>query len=149
MIYGRGRDKNLAEIARFIRRFGFFPLFGRAMGLRQPVHAEDVAAACAAALLSPGASHHAYNISGGETLPYRDMVERMFAALNRRPRLPTVPLTVFRFALACLRLVPRYRRWSPAMAERMNQDMAFDHAEAAADLGFSPRMFRLAPEDMS
>ena len=36
LIYGLGRDKNIAEIARFIRRFGFFPLFGKAKGLRQP-----------------------------------------------------------------------------------------------------------------
>ena len=46
LIYGLGRDKNISEIARFIIRFGFFPLLGRAHGLRQPIHAQDVAAAC-------------------------------------------------------------------------------------------------------
>ncbi len=29
LIYGRGRDKNIAEIARFVGRFGFFPLLGK------------------------------------------------------------------------------------------------------------------------
>ncbi|MEQ1530588.1 MAG: NAD-dependent epimerase/dehydratase family protein, partial [Methylococcales bacterium] len=48
LIYGYGRDKNITEIARFIKRFGFFPVFGKAQGLRQPVHAEDVAQACIA-----------------------------------------------------------------------------------------------------
>lgn len=148
LIYGRGRDRNIAEIARFIRRFGFFPLLGDAAGLRQPIHAEDVAAACAAALASPAAANRAYDISGGETLPYREMVRRVFSALHRRTRLATIPLAVFRLAVACLRLLPRYRRWSAAMAERMSRDLVFDHADAARDLGFSPRPFRLAAEDL-
>lgn len=147
LIYGLGRDKNISEIARFIRRFGFFPLLGKANGLRQPIHAEDVAAACVSALQAPGAANRAYNISGGETLAYRDLVARVFAALGRRPRLATVPLGAFRLAVAVLRWLPRYRQWSVAMAERMNRDLVFDHSDATRDLDFSPRPFLLAPED--
>lgn len=149
LIYGRGQDKNIAEIARFVRRFGFFPLLGKAMGMRQPIHADDVAQACIAALNTPAATNRTYNISGGETLPYREMVSRVFIALNRRPRLVTIPLPTFRVAVACLRLRPRYRHWSAAMAERMNHDLMFDHSEAARDLGFSPRPFILSPEDVA
>jgi uncharacterized protein YbjT (DUF2867 family) len=65
LIYGLGRDKNLCEMARFVRRFGFFPLLGAAQGLRQPIHAQDVASACLAALRAPAAANRAYNISGG------------------------------------------------------------------------------------
>jgi uncharacterized protein YbjT (DUF2867 family) len=143
LIYGRGRDKNVCEIARFIRRFGFFPLFGPASGLRQPVHAEDLAAACVAAVDAPVAANRAYNLSGGETLRYRDMVCRIFVAMNRRPRLLKVPLGAFRMVLAAMRLLPRYRHWSVAMAERMNRDLVFDHADAARDLKFAPRPFDL------
>lgn len=148
LIYGLGRDKNIVEIARFIGRFGFFPLFGKANGLRQPIHAVDVAAACLAALQAPCAANRAYNISGGETLTYRDMVIRVFSALGRYPRLPTVPLWVFRLAVSVLRRLPRYRQWSVAMAERMNRDLVFDHAEAARDLGFKPRAFVLEGGDL-
>lgn len=148
LIYGLGRDKNIAEIARFIRRFGFFPVLGRAAGLRQPIHAADVAGACVAALQAPAASNHAYNISGGETLAYRDMVARVFATLGRRPRLLHVPLPVFRAAVALMRCLPRYRHWSVAMAERMNRDLVFDHAEAARELGFKPRPFALTAGDL-
>jgi hypothetical protein len=42
----------------------------------------------------------------------------------------------------------RYRQWSIAMAERMNRDLVFDHADAARDLGFKPSGFALAAEDL-
>lgn len=149
LIYGLGRDKNISEIARFIRRFCFFPVLGRANGLRQPIHAEDVAAACVSALQAPDAANRAYNISGGETLTYREMVGRVFAALGQRPRLLTVPLWSFRLAVSVLRCLPRYRQWSAAMAERMNRDLVFDHSEAARDFGFKPRPFSISPSDIA
>jgi len=148
LIYGLGRDKNIAEIARFIRRFGFLPLFGGAKGLRQPIHGADVADACLTALQVPCAANRAYNISGGETLTYRDMVARVFAALGRRPHWLNIPLWAFRLALIMLRRLPRYRQWSTAMAERMNRDLVFDHAEAARDLCFKPRAFVLTEGDL-
>ena len=148
LIYGQGRDKNISEMARFIRRFGFFPVLGRAQGLRQPIHAEDVAAACIAALQAPDAPNRAYNLSGDETLTYRKMVERVFAALSRPARLVTVPLWAFSLAVDMMRRLPRHRHWSAAMAERMNRDLVFDHADAARDLGFKPRSFALTAEDI-
>lgn len=148
LIYGRGLDRNLCEIARLVRRFGFFPLFGQARGLRQPVHVDDVAAACASALRNRQVRGHAYNLSGAERLAYRDMVGRVFAALGKAPRFVRIPLPLFRAALACLRFVPRFRKWSPAMAERMNLDMVFDHSAAEKDLDFMPRPFHPDEADM-
>src|SRR3546814_13302047 len=121
MIYGQGREKNSSVMARFIRRFAFFPLFGSAQGLRQPIHAEDVAAACVVALQAPGAANRAYNLSGGETLAYREMVARAFAALGRPARLVTVPLWDFRLGVAVLRRLPRFRYWLAASAERRHR----------------------------
>ena len=148
LIFGLGRDKNVSQIARFIRHFGFFPVLGRAQGLRQPIHAADVATSCISALLAPDAANHAYNISGGETLTYRDMVARVFASLGRRPYIFTAPLWAFQLVLAVLRCLLRYRQCSVAMAERMNRDLVFDSAEAARDFGFAPDKFVLSTEDM-
>jgi nucleoside-diphosphate-sugar epimerase len=150
LIYGHGRDKNIAEIARFIRRFGFFPVFGKAQGLRQPLHVDDLASACVASLTTrlPHSSQcRVYAISGAETLPYREMVRRVFEAMGRPARILSLPLVSFRAATWLLRHIPRYRHWTPAMAERMNRDMAFDHSSARRDFGFSPRPFQLDPED--
>lgn len=148
LIYGRGRDRNICEMARFIRRFGFFPLFGTACGVRQPVHADDVAAACVAALTSPAAINRAYSISGGETLSYREMVRRVFAALGRPPRLLPLPLPVIALAIRLLHIFPRCRHWTATMAWRMNYDLQFDHADAARDLSYAPRPFRLDMSDL-
>ncbi len=148
LIYGRGRDKNICEIARFIRRFGFFPLLGPARGLRQPLHVEDLAVSCLAAVTAPDAANRAYDLSGGETLPYREMVRRIFVAMGRRPRLLTVPPGVLRIGVTFMRQLPRSRHWSPAMAERMNRDLVFDHVDAVRDLAFAPRPFRLTRADL-
>jgi len=148
LIYGYGQDKNVAEIARFIRRFGFFPLLGSAKGLRQPVHVKDVASACYAALDTLNLTNRSYNLTGEETLPYHEMVKRVFAALNHPPRMLTVPLWLFQIAAWGLSWLPRYRYWTSAMAERMNQDLKFDCSDAKRDLNFSPRSFKLTAEDL-
>lgn len=139
LIYGNGKDKNIAEITRLVKRLGFFPLVGEALGKRQPVHAGDVAAACLSVLNTTRVANRSYNLAGGETLAYRDMVARVFESLGRRPVMPVVPVWMFGLALTCLKMIPRYRHWTMAMADRMNQDLVFDCSEAVRDFGYSPR----------
>lgn len=148
LIYGLGRDKNISAIMAFIKRFGFFPLFGAAKGKRQPIRLEDVAKACILALNTPAIANRAYNISGGETLSYDDMVKRIFATLGKKPCLIHSPLSVFRLAIKILHILPRFRKLTVAMAERMNQDMIFDCSEAKRDLNFEPSPFRLEDKDI-
>ena len=148
LIYGGGRDRNIEAVSRFARRFRFFPLLGAASGLRQPIHYEDVAGACVAALASDRTANRAYNISGGEVLSFREMVRRVFAQLGQRAVMVPIPLALIKFGVAMARLVPSLRHWSPAMAERMNKDMVFDHADAERDFGFAPRRFVLTDRDV-
>jgi nucleoside-diphosphate-sugar epimerase len=147
LIYGGGDDRNISEVAAFIRRFGVFPLLGPASGLRQPIHVEDVAAACISALPCRGLKA-AYDISGGEVLSYREMVSRVFRAMGRPPRFITVPRPAVRAGIGLVRLIPRFRAASTGMAERMMSDMNFDHSEAARDFGFRARPFVLGPQDV-
>jgi nucleoside-diphosphate-sugar epimerase len=142
MIYDGVHDRNIALVASAIRRRSWFPLVGRAEGLRQPVHVDDVAAACAAALTA-GSLASAYELSGAETLSYREMVGRVFAALGLPPRFVTLPRWAVRLVLPVLRLLPAFRGLSVAMFDRMNDDLVFDHSAAARDLGFEPRPFRM------
>ncbi|MDH5348964.1 MAG: hypothetical protein OEW13_13775, partial [Nitrospira sp.] len=87
-------------------------------------------------------------LSGGETLPYREMVCRVFSAVGKLPHLVSIPRWMFRVAVAVLHLLPRYKHWTVEMAERMNRDLVFTHADTTRDLGFSPRPFRLSSEDL-
>ena len=148
LIYGLGKDRNICELASFIHRFGFYPLCGPTRGLRQPIHLEDVANACYLVLNSDSAINRTYIISGGEVLPYREMVGRIFEAMGKRPRFFRVPLFLFRPVISVLRCFPRFNDWSVSMVERMNKDMAFEHSEAEHDFGFAPRKFQISKQDL-
>ena len=142
LIYGCGMDRNVTMIARFIRRFGFFPLVGKGKGCRQPVHADDVAAACLMVLNRPITFNRNYNLSGGQTLTFREMVEAVFLALDMKPRIVNIPLTLASFLIKGIAFAPTYRHLSKEMIKRVNQDMCFDSSDAQRDFGYSPRKFQ-------
>jgi len=144
MIYGYGRDANISVIAGFIRRYGFFPVAGAGKGKRQPVHADDLVEAVTAVLDNPVSFGRSYNLPGGETLSYRAMVTRIFQALGRRARILTLPTALYRLLLAAAARAGR--GVNGAMADRMNQDLAFDPGPAKADFGYSPQDFLKHPE---
>lgn len=143
LVYDGVHDKNIARIVRFIRRWHFFPVINPAAGLRQPLHAADLAGACLAVLDKPITGLKAYNLAGGEVLSYREMVCRIFQALHRSPQLIPVPRRVYRRLLSLASLHPRYRYLNAEMAERMNTDMVFDIAPAQTDFGFATRAFHV------
>ncbi len=140
LVYAEGRDRNVSRLAGLARRFGVLPLSGRGEGLRQPVHADDLAAAVIAALASPAAANRAYDLPGGETLTYADMCRRVFAGLGRPPRLLHAPPWLWRAGLALAS--PLLPGAGAAMGERMSADLVFDPGPAQRDLGWNPRPFR-------
>ncbi|HYV89906.1 MAG TPA: NAD-dependent epimerase/dehydratase family protein [Candidatus Polarisedimenticolia bacterium] len=129
LIYGLGRDRNVTAAAHFIRRWRFFPLAGPGKGLRQPVHADDLAAAAVRLIDDDTRAGRVFNIGGGETMTYRAMIERIFAVLAIKPRF---------LRLAALGALPGA---TGAMARRMEQDLVFDHGEVWHELGLAPRTF--------
>lgn len=143
LVYGCGMDRNVMFIARCVERFGLFPIVGAAKGLRQPVHAEDIAHVCLSAIQNPIAQNRAYNLSGGSTLSYRQLVDSVFKHLNKPARMIRIPLPLFRSIISLAKVLPSLQNLSVDMAARMNIDMCFDHTDATGDLGFSPRPFLL------
>ncbi|MEP4379675.1 MAG: NAD-dependent epimerase/dehydratase family protein [Alphaproteobacteria bacterium] len=139
LIYGTGRDHTVAAAGRFIRRFGVYPVYGDAMGSRQPVHADDLAAAALSALDNRQTHGRIYALGGGETLSYRDMIARIFTVLERSPRMINIPALPQILALAG-GVIPG-SELSADVARRMNRDLAFDVGAAAADFGYAPRPF--------
>lgn len=140
LIYGEGRDTNITPLSRLIRRFGFMPLVGGAPGLRQPVHAEDLAIGAIAAAASPAAANKFYSLPGAETLTYREMIGRIFDGMRLPRRTISVPVFVWRAGFALAK--PLFPNSNVAMGIRMMKDMTFDSTPAIRDFGWNPRPFK-------
>jgi len=142
LVYGAGRDATLARIVALARRWHGFVLPRGACGLRQPVHVDDLAAAALAAVDAPATHGQAYALPGGETLPYREMVARVLAALRPAPRLFEVPAPLFAALLLAARASGRLGGFGDAALARLRADLVFDDAPARRDFGYAPRPFR-------
>jgi nucleoside-diphosphate-sugar epimerase len=139
LIYAEGRDSNITPLSRLIRRFGFMPLVGGAGGLRQPVHAEDLALGAIAAADSPATINKTYALPGLETITYSEMIGRIFDGLGRPRRTVSLPPALWR--LMFLLAKPLFPSANVAWGLRMTKDMTFDAGPAIADFGWSPRAF--------
>jgi GT2 family glycosyltransferase/nucleoside-diphosphate-sugar epimerase len=139
MIYGLGLDNNIARIARTLRKYNVFPLYGAAKGKRMPVHADDLATAVLQSSVHPYAEGKTYNLSGASEISYIDMVNHIAMVLGIDPRIIRPPLLPT--MLDWLGKLYGARNLTGDMAVRMNQDLVFDHSPATQDFGYSPRPF--------
>lgn len=134
LIYGVGLDKSLTPLARRALRWRVFPI-PAAPGLRQPVHADDLAQAVVRALAVPQAQGRTFEFGGGERLNAETMFRRVRDSLPRT----TLPLPLGRAMQALLRML-----WpaSRGPLSRLDQDLIAENAPAVSLLGISPRPFR-------
>jgi nucleoside-diphosphate-sugar epimerase len=140
LIYDEGRDANITRLSRLIQRLGFVPLAGSGSGLRQPVHAEDLAIGALAAAASQAAANKIYAITGKDTITYREMVGRIFDGLHKPRRIIPVPPAQWRAAFSVVK--PFVPDANVAMGNRMAKDMIFDCSAVIEDFGWNPSEFR-------
>jgi len=139
LIYAEGHDRNITPLSKLIRRFGVMPIVGGGSGLRQPVHAEDLAIGAISAASSEAAVNKFYSLPGGETITYREMIGRIFDGLQMPRRTISIPPFIWRIAFFFAK--PLFPGANVAMGTRMMKNMAFDSAPAARDFGWNPRRF--------
>lgn len=142
LVYGCGMDANLSRIATLARRWRIVPLPRDATGLRQPVHAQDLAICAWAAANAGQGLRKRYDLCGGEALSYLEMVRRTVSCLTPPGRVLAVPPWLFGGLAA---IATRWRvvsDFSPGILERMRHDLVFSARDAERDLGWSPRPFR-------
>ncbi|HKE48405.1 MAG TPA: NAD-dependent epimerase/dehydratase family protein [Rhodanobacteraceae bacterium] len=142
LIYGAGLDRSLTPIARFARRWHVFPSVAGATGLRQPVHADDLASACLRLAAMRQLPQSVYAAGGGERLAFSTMLARVRDSLPVATLPLPVPLAFARAAGGIARALPAFRAMSLAALDRLREDLVADNAPAAADFGWTPRDFR-------
>ena len=141
LIYGHGLDRSLTPLVGFARRRGWLPLPKQAEGLRQPVHVDDLAGAVIACLDAVPPIAGAFDLPGGEALPFSTMLARTLAVHAPGARLLRVPSPVFRLGLA-LAGPGLGARVSPAgFIARIGRDQVFDATAAEDAFGYAPRAF--------
>jgi nucleoside-diphosphate-sugar epimerase len=134
LVYGAGLDKSLTPIARLATRYRLFPL-PAGSGMRQPVHAQDLAFAALAALDRPAAAGRVLAIGGGE----RITVQEMFARVRRSLPVDTLLLPLPAWLLRAARHSVGALR---GPLSRLEADLVADNADIIRLLGIQPRPFR-------
>ena len=133
MIYGLGLDQNLSAVARgaMARRVFFAPV---SRGIRQPVHAEDVAEAAVRGSRVEPALNETIEIGGGERLTVREMFSRVHRSLPRA----TLHVPAPGFLLSILALISKRFRGA---VSRLNSDLTADNSRLRSALAVEPRAF--------
>jgi len=138
LIYGGRADRSLTPIVAFARRWRMLPIPIGARGLRQPIHAADLAAAVLAVIDCAAAAGKTYALGGGERLPFDQLLRRLIATIPG----PVLPLPLPQWLLRTL-LAWSGREDAPGAGalQRLGADLIADDREARHDFGFSPRPF--------
>ena len=147
LIYGCGLDRNISLLAAWIRRLGWLPLAGQATGLRQPVHADDLAGLAVNALLADKPVNLDSPACGGSTLTYRQMSELVFDALEKPRWILSLPPWLMATLVNLVRFLPRLRGVNTQMIRRQNIDLVFDDSALKEYLDYQPRPFRPSTSD--
>ena len=147
LIYGCGLDRNISLLARFGQRFGFIPLAGKAAGLRQPVHADDLAAIAVRALTIEKAKSLESVACGGSTLTFREMTEKIAAVCGTGVRARAMPPWLLTLAVQAVSMLPALKAINIEMVRRQGRDMVFDDLPLREALDYQPRSFEPSRED--
>lgn len=148
LIYGCGLDQNVSRIARLVRRFRLFPVAGKAEGLRQPVHAADLAELAVKLAGTETAVNLESDVGGGSVLTYREMVRRIFLAVGLKPRIVPLPAWLLVLVTRCVAWLPALRGLNAGFVLRQNSDQVFDDSRLREMTGFDPRPFEPSASDL-
>lgn len=148
LIWGAGLDRSLSALVALARRWSWLPLPGNATGLRQPVHADDLALAMIAAATSERTDldRAVLPLPGGETLSFRAMIERCLAVAAPDARVVSIPPPLVRLIGSVMEQFPGRPSRLAAQLRRSSEDLAVDEPSGWHRLGVAPRAFLPSPE---
>lgn len=136
LIYGRGDTSNTRRLVEAMRAGTMWlPAGGRAT--IQPVHVDDVGAACIEAAVRPEAVGHTLRLGGAQPISVRAFREAVRDATGGATRIRGIPLPVFAVLARGAALLGR--RSALGVLAFHSTTHAVDSSEAQRVLGFRPR----------
>ncbi len=138
MIYGNEKDRNYSKMIGFIRKRGFFVIFGNGEHLIQPIYITDVAEAVVSCMGNKKTVKKTYEICGEKSIKYRDMLEIVKLKMEKQFKIIRLPVKASKFAISIYNKIFPASALRPDMIERMEIDKAYSYDEAKNDFGFSP-----------
>ena len=141
MIYGSKDDNNFSKMIRFIKKRGFFVIFGNGNNLIQPIFIEDVADSITRIIATKKTCGKIYDIAGKDSLKYRDMLGIIRNKLKKHFRIIRLPLKFSRLLISIYAKISGNPSLTPGQIERMGIDKTYSYQKAADDFHFSPLSF--------
>ena len=141
MIYGISGDPNFSKMLEFIKKRGFFIIFGNGENLIQPVYIGDIAEAVTDIVNNDLTHGKIYELAGKKPLKYNDMLNTVRKASGidfKIFRLPIGPAKAFIYVFGRL---SKKLSLTPGQIERMGIDKAYSYKDAEKDFNFSPLPF--------
>ncbi|HYP61161.1 MAG TPA: complex I NDUFA9 subunit family protein [Thermomicrobiales bacterium] len=145
------RDGFVNVLAGLIRRAPIIPVVGSGESKFQPVAVGEVAAVYRAVLDDPTAIGQTYELGGGETYSYEEMLDVIAAQLGKRKPKLHLPVGLMRTVVALSSPLPKSLR-PPVTKEQLNMlalDNCTDQSATAALIGRQPIALRDGLEYLS
>jgi len=120
---------SLDRLLALANRLRCLPLPRDATGLRQPVHADDLAQALLACVARDATAGTLLRLAGGEAVPFADMVLRYLRAHGSTAPIVWLPVAAVSVLHALLPLLGRRGRSVAAPLARSRQSLAIDNAD--------------------
>lgn len=143
MIYGNIHDQNVVKFIRMVDKLPVMPVVNDARYELQPVHYKDLGKAYFDVLMNESATANKnYDLSGGEVIYLRDMLEIIGHNLGKDMRFASCPYIVAYVGAWCLYGMTLGRIDYREKVQRLCEPRVYGHEEASRDFGYAPRSFR-------
>lgn len=143
MIYGTINDRNVSLFIKLVDRCKIVPTVNGAHYELQPVHCEDLGKAFYQVLMNPEICNgNDYNLSGGEPIELRTMLEEIAKNLGVKRRYISCPFWIAYAGAWGLYVITLKKRDYREKVQRLCEPRTYSHAKAREDFGYSPRAFK-------
>jgi NADH dehydrogenase len=137
VVYGESGEGVFGTVLGFVRKAPWILVLGDGSWASAPVYVGDVCSAVVASLATPATIGRAYDIGGPDSVTFDELIDRLGAAVGRRPHKLHVP---FSLALCLAQVLSRLPRAPITVSNVLgsNQDTHIDIAAARRDFDFDP-----------